>query len=78
MFEHLVSEVMIMDQKKAYRDDDCISSDMKPVRVKAPIMGRLLPALGDKMINLGLKLKGSTYSSINAEKAQAPNYLIML
>jgi len=78
MFEHMIAENMKMNMKNTFREDEGIDSYMKPVQMRSSLISRVLTALGDAMINLGLKLKYRPQASPTAERAQAPNFLIML
>ena len=78
MFEQLISERMRMNTRTTELDDDCISSSMRPVQFRPSFIDRVLPALGDALINAGLKLKYRPHTSLNTEPASTPNYLIML
>jgi hypothetical protein len=77
MFDQLIIERMKMDQRWINRDDDGIDSSMKPVQFNASPVDRFLSILGEIMISLGLKLKERSRTPMS-EKAQAPNFLIML
>ncbi len=78
MFEHMIAEKMKMNASTTNRDDDCIDPYMRPVQFRPSFIDRVLPALGDAMINVGLKLKYRPHASLNTEQASSPNYLIML
>jgi hypothetical protein len=78
MFEHMIAVEMKMNTKHTYRDDEGINTFMKPIQLRPTLIDRVLPALGDAMISVGLKLKYRPHPSLATEQAQAPNYLIML
>jgi hypothetical protein len=78
MFDLMMVERVKMEQGTHYRDDDGIRFGMKPVKFKASPVDRAFFFLGEAMINLGQKLKDRPQASLKSEKAQAPNFLIML
>ncbi len=78
MFDQVIVELMKTDQRPNNHDDDCVDGYAKPVQFKPSLADRGLTAIGDAMINLGLKLKNRPNAALTAERAQAPNFLIML
>jgi hypothetical protein len=78
MFDLMMVERIKMDQGTINRDDDGIRFGMKSVQFKPSPLDRVFFFLGEAMINLGHKLKDRPCASLEAEKAQAPNFLIML
>jgi hypothetical protein len=78
MFDQRFVEMMKMENRNI--DDGCdqLHSFMRPVQFKPSLMERVLPALGEAMISAGLKLKESSHAKQNAERAQSPNYMIMM
>jgi hypothetical protein len=78
MFEHMIAEVIKMDTRTIYRDEDGIDSSMRPIQFRPSLLDRVLPRIGDAMIKVGLKLKYRPDASLNTEQASAPNFLIML
>ena len=78
MFEHMIAVNMKMNTKNTYREDECIDTFMKPVQFRPSLIDRVLPALGDAMISVGLKLKYRPHASLTTEQAHAPNFLITL
>jgi hypothetical protein len=78
MFDQMMVERIKMDQGTISRDGDGIRPGMKPVQFKTSPLDRIFFVLGEAMINLGHKLKDRSNASLKAEKAQAPNFLIML
>jgi hypothetical protein len=78
MFERMIAEDIKMNSKNTSREDECIDSYMIPVEHKSSIIDRVLIALGNAMISVGLKLKYRSHALLTAEQAQAPNFLIML
>ena len=78
MFEHMIAEDIMMRSRNRHRDDDGIRPDMKPVQFKSSLVDRILPLLGDAMINFGQRLKYHSHNQLTAERSQAPNFLIML
>ena len=78
MFDQMIIERVRMDREKVFRDNDGIDPFMKPVQFKTSPINHFLSSLGDTMISLGFKLKEHSRISSKVEKAQAPNFLIML
>lgn len=78
MFEQLIAEDIKMRTRNTGRDEDGIDAAMKPVQIRASLIDRILPVVGDAMISVGLKLKSRPHASLTTERAQAPNYFIML
>ena len=78
MFEQRFVEFMKMENRSASEKDEQGYAAMKPVHFKPSLMDRVLPTLGEAMINIGIKLKDRPHAKLNAEQAQSPNYMIML
>ncbi len=78
MFDQVIVEIMKRDLRTEYHDEDCSDSSMKPVQFRPSLLDRTLGAIGDSMITFGLKLKNRPRPALTADRAQAPNFLIML
>ena len=78
MFEHMIAETIKMSNRTTNREDELIDPNMRPVQFKPSLLDRVLPSLGDAMINLGIKLKYRSHASLSTEQVSVPNYLIML
>jgi hypothetical protein len=78
MFDQMIIERIRMERERTFRDNDGIDSSMKPVQFKTSLLNHFLSILGDTMISLGFKLKDHSNACSKVEKAQAPNFLIML
>lgn len=78
MFEMMIA-------KKINTEDGCIGVEHEEdqafthaVQFRPSFMDRLLPVLGQAMINIGLKLKDRPRTRLTTEEVQTPNFLIML
>jgi len=78
MLEHMIAFDIKMNTKNTYRDDEWTDCYMRPAQLRPSLVDRVLPALGDAMISVGLKLKHRPHASLINEQAPAPNFLIML
>jgi hypothetical protein len=78
MFEQRFVELMKLENRNVHTRDEQDFSALKPVHFKPSLMDRVLPTLGEVMINIGLKLKDRPHARLNAEQAQSSNYMIML
>ncbi len=78
MFEQRFVEMMKLENRNVHIKDEQDFSALKPVHFKPSLMDRILPTLGEAMINIGLKLKDRPRTKLNAEQTQSPNYMIML
>ncbi len=76
-FDMLV-ELIKLDDKRRNRGYDWTQEFVKPVPVKLSLMDRILPALGERLISLGSKLKQRSHARMTAENAHSPNFMIML
>jgi len=71
-------EFMKMDLKHRHRGYDWTQEFVKPVPVKISLMDRVLPAVGERLISFGYKLKQRSQARLTAEQAQTPTFMIML
>ncbi len=78
MFEKMMVALILADYKKTQFDPQEDQSLSKPVRVRPSLMDRVLPAVGNTMIRVGLKLKDRPHTRLANEQAHSPNFLIML
>lgn len=46
--------------------------------VKPPLFDRVLPALGERLIQIGNRMKEHSYRKLTSDEASAPTFLIML
>jgi len=78
MFEMMIAEKMISEHKNV--GDSCELSfyNLKPVAIKPSLFDRVLPVVGQALINTGLKLKYRHQVRLSMEEAHSPNFLIML
>jgi hypothetical protein len=78
MFEMMMAE-KIKSENKTYRTvPELEPSNQKPVHFKPTLLDRVLPVVGQVMINVGLKLKYRRHLRLTTEDAHTPNFLIML
>lgn len=82
MFEiirfNMLVEFMRLDHKKHLRGYDWTQEFIKPATERRPVTERLLTAVGDSLIRLGIKLKQRSRARLPAETTQSPNFIIML
>ena len=78
MFEHMIAEVIKMNQKKDFPAGEWSMTSLRPVQIRPSLLNRVLPTLGDVMIRIGLMLKDRPQASLTTDQAHAPNFLIML
>jgi hypothetical protein len=78
MFDHIVVELMKVENRSYIVESELGQYSMKPIHFKPSLLDRGLAVLGEKMINIGLKLKDRAQTKLNTEQVQSPNYLIML
>jgi hypothetical protein len=78
MFEQRIVELMKMENRNSRVEDDSGQSDIRPVHFRPSLMDRVLRTLGEAMISIGLKLTDRPHAKLNTERAQSPNYMIML
>jgi hypothetical protein len=78
MFDHIVVELMKVENRSHCVESELGQYSMKPIHFKPSLFDRLLAVLGEAMINIGLKLKDRPSAKLNTEQAHSPNFLIML
>lgn len=71
-------EFMKMDHKHNHRGYDWTQEFARPRPIKISLMDRILPAVGEALISLGIKLKQRSHARLTAEHAQTPTFMIML
>jgi hypothetical protein len=77
MFEMMMAEKMKSDFQNFGESSELEPKNLKTVQIKHSLMDRILPVLGQALINTGLKLKYRQHARL-LEEAHTPNYLIML
>ncbi len=78
MFEMMIVELIIAENKKYNFDSDVGQSQMKPVQFRPSLVDRLLAVVGEAMISVGLKLKDRPHHRLASDQGPSSNFLIML
>jgi hypothetical protein len=78
MFEKMIAEKMMSETRDYLPAPETEPSNLKSVQLKPNLLDRVLPVVGQAMINAGLKLKYRQHIRLVAEDPHTPNFLIML
>jgi hypothetical protein len=78
MFEMMIAKKMMIENANYNEAPRMESSYTKSVQFKPNLLDRVLPILGQAMINTGLKLKYRQHFRLTTQDANTPHFLIML